>query len=178
MWKRDDATKPGEVPGPPGPAAARPSAGNVVGDRPPEAAGRPESRDTWNVGKSVVVTGELSGNENVFIEGQVEGKIELRNHVLTVGPNGKIKAQVVARQVVVLGEVVGNITATEKVAIQDNGAVDGDLVAPRVAIAEGAHFRGSIDMQRRSAPTAATAGTTARPAAKAASAATGKPPRS
>src|SRR6185369_13646664 len=82
------------------------------------------------------------------IEGQVEGKIELRQNVLTIGPNGKIKAQVFAKSVIVLGEVVGNVTASEKVDIRDNGSVDGDLVSPRVAIAEGAHFRGSIDMQR------------------------------
>jgi cytoskeletal protein CcmA (bactofilin family) len=68
--------------------------------------------------------------------------------VLTIGPNGKIKAQVFAKAVIVLGEVIGNVTASEKVDIRDNGSVDGDLTSPRVAIAEGAHFRGSIDMQR------------------------------
>jgi cytoskeletal protein CcmA (bactofilin family) len=96
----------------------------------------------------VVIKGELSGSEDLTIEGQVEGKIELRGNVLTIGPNGKIKAQVFAKSVIVLGEVVGNVTASEKVDIRDNGSVDGDLVSPRVAIAEGAHFRGSIDMQR------------------------------
>jgi cytoskeletal protein CcmA (bactofilin family) len=101
-----------------------------------------------NIGKSVVIKGELSGSEDLTIEGQVEGKIELRQNVLTIGPNGKIKAQVFAKSVIVLGEVTGNVTASEKVDIRDNGSVDGDLVSPRVAIAEGAHFRGSIDMQR------------------------------
>lgn len=101
-----------------------------------------------NIGKSVVIKGELSGSEDLAIEGQVEGKIELRQNVLTIGANAKIKAQVFAKQVVVLGEVVGNITASEKVDIRDNGSVDGDIASPRVAIAEGAHFRGSIDMQR------------------------------
>jgi cytoskeletal protein CcmA (bactofilin family) len=106
-------------------------------------------RDVVNIGKSVVIKGELSGSEDLTIEGQVEGKIELRQNVLTIGPNGKIKAQVFAKSVIVLGEVVGNVTASEKVDIRDNGSVDGDLVSPRVAIAEGAHFRGSIDMQRQ-----------------------------
>ena len=101
-----------------------------------------------NIGKSVVVKGELNGSEDLTIEGQVEGKIELRQNVLTIGPNGKIKAQVFAKSVIILGEVTGNVTATEKVDIRDNGSVDGDIAAPRVAIAEGAHFRGSIDMQR------------------------------
>jgi cytoskeletal protein CcmA (bactofilin family) len=100
------------------------------------------------LGKSVVIKGELSGSEDLVIEGQVDGKIELRQHVLTVGANGKIKAQVFAKTVIVLGEIIGNVTASEKVDIRDNGSVEGDLVSPRVAIAEGAHFRGSIDMQR------------------------------
>jgi cytoskeletal protein CcmA (bactofilin family) len=101
-----------------------------------------------NIGKSVVIKGELTGSEDLTIEGHVEGKIELRQNVLTIGPNGKIKAQVFAKAVIILGEVTGNVTATEKVDLRDNGSVDGDIAAPRVAIAEGAHFRGSIDMQR------------------------------
>jgi cytoskeletal protein CcmA (bactofilin family) len=108
-------------------------------------------RTTVNIGKSVVIKGELSGSEDLTIEGQVDGKIELRQNVLTIGPNGKIKAQVFAKSVVILGEVTGNVTASEKVDIRDNGSVDGDIAAPRVAIAEGAHFRGSIDMQRSGA---------------------------
>jgi len=69
--------------------------------------------------------------------------------VLTIGPNGRIKAQVFAKAVIVLGEVTGNVTASDKVDIRDNGSVDGDIISPRVAIAEGAHFRGSVDMQRK-----------------------------
>jgi cytoskeletal protein CcmA (bactofilin family) len=114
-----------------------------------------------NIGKSVVIKGELSGSEDLTIEGQVEGKIELKDNILTIGTNGKIKAQVFAKTVIVLGEVVGNITASEKVDIRDNGSVDGDITSPKVAIAEGAHFRGAIDMNRGSAA-ASTA--TSRPA--------------
>ncbi|HEX6163880.1 MAG TPA: polymer-forming cytoskeletal protein [Vicinamibacterales bacterium] len=101
-----------------------------------------------NIGKSVVIKGELSGSEDLTIEGHVEGRIDLKGNVLTIGPNGKIKAEVFAKSVVVLGEVTGNVTASEKVDIRDNGSVDGDIASPRVAIAEGAHFRGSVDMQR------------------------------
>ena len=108
-------------------------------------------RDNVNIGKSVVIKGELNGSEDLTIEGQVEGTIQLKEHVLTIGPNGRIKAQVFAKAVIVLGEVIGNVTASEKVDIRDNGSVDGDIVAPKVAIAEGAHFRGSVDMQRRAA---------------------------
>jgi cytoskeletal protein CcmA (bactofilin family) len=110
-----------------------------------------------NIGKSVVIKGELNGSEDLTIEGHVEGKIELKDHVLTIGPNGKIKATVFAKSVIVLGEVNGNVTASEKVDIRDNGSVDGDIISPRVAIAEGAHFRGSVDMQRKGAPQQAQA---------------------
>jgi cytoskeletal protein CcmA (bactofilin family) len=151
MWKRDEAVKPTGSASP-APAPAPPSA------QPPAAeAARPQStassdhrleKSTVNIGKSVVIKGELNGSEDLTIEGTVEGKIELRQNILTIGPNGKIKAQLFAKSVIILGEVTGNVTATEKVDIRDNGSVDGDIAAPRVAIAEGAHFRGSIDMQR------------------------------
>lgn len=153
MWKRDEAVKP-TTPSGTGPAHA-PSAG-----APPAAEAARTSpttshdpqrgleRTAVNIGKSVVIKGELNGSEDLTIEGQVDGKIELRQNVLTIGPNGKIKAQIFAKSVIILGEVTGNVTATEKVDIRDNGSVDGDIAAPRVAIAEGAHFRGSIDMQR------------------------------
>jgi len=122
-------------------------AGDAAAPRPPEPK-RQLERDTVNIGKSVVIKGELNGSEDLTIEGQVEGKIELRQNILTIGPNGKIKAQVFAKAVIVLGFLSGNAAATEKVDIRDNGSVDGDIAAPRVAIADGAHFRGSIDMQR------------------------------
>ena len=101
-----------------------------------------------NIGKSVIIKGDLSGSEDLTIEGQVEGKIELRQNMLTIGPNGKIKAAVFAKAVVIQGEVQGDITASERIDIRDAGSVDGDLSAPRIAIADGAHFRGSIDMQK------------------------------
>jgi cytoskeletal protein CcmA (bactofilin family) len=144
MWKRDEAVKP-VSPQPAAPAA--PVAPTQSAASQPEP--RRIERDVVNIGKSVVIKGELNGSEDLTIEGHVEGKIELKDHVLTIGPNGKIKAQVFAKSVIVLGEVNGNVTATEKVDIRDGGSVDGDIVSPRVAIAEGAHFRGAVDMQRK-----------------------------
>jgi cytoskeletal protein CcmA (bactofilin family) len=99
-----------------------------------------------SIGKSIVINGELSGSEDLTIEGRVDGKIELRDHVLTVGSNGRIKAQVSAKAIVVLGQVTGNLNATEKVDIKESGSVEGD------AIADGSHFRGSIDMQKKDQP--------------------------
>ena len=146
MWKRDEAVRPASghtaAPQPSGPTAGVPSP-RV------EATQHTMEKDIVNIGKSVVIKGELNGSEDLTIEGHVEGTIQLREHVLTIGPNGRIKAQVFAKSVIVLGEVTGNVTASDKVDIRDNGSVDGDIVAPRVAIAEGAHFRGSVDMQRK-----------------------------
>jgi len=105
-----------------------------------------------SIGKSIVINGELSGSEDLTIEGRVDGRIELRDHVLTIGANGRITAQVAAKSIIVLGHVTGNLAASEKVDIRESGSVEGDIVAPRVAIADGSHFRGSIDMQRREPP--------------------------
>jgi cytoskeletal protein CcmA (bactofilin family) len=148
MWKRDESVRPAAPAAPPAPSQApqaptAPGTGTTSGHVTGQTA-----RDVVNIGKSVVIKGELNGSEDLTIEGHVEGKIELKDHVLTIGPNGKIRAEVFAKAVIVLGEVVGNVTATEKVDIRDAGSVDGDIVSPRVAIAEGAHFRGSVDMQQ------------------------------
>jgi cytoskeletal protein CcmA (bactofilin family) len=132
-------------------------------------------KDIVNIGKSVVIKGELNGSEDLTIEGHVEGTIQLREHVLTIGPNGRIKAQVFAKAVIVLGEVTGNVTASDKVDIRDNGSVDGDIIAPRVAIAEGAHFRGSVDMQRKAGSAQPQAAKPAAPATAAQAAAPAQP---
>ena len=153
MWKRDESVKPAT---PPVPAPAVPAA--PAASMPPATSERRTQQlqgENVNIGKSVFIKGELSGSEDLTIEGNVEGKIELRDNILTIGPNGKIRAEVFAKSVVVLGEVSGNVTASEKVDIRDNGSVDGDIISPRVAIAEGAHFRGSVDMQRAGAKPAA-----------------------
>ena len=148
MWKRDEAVRQPAVPTNEPAAVAAPTA--------PAQTPRPDvtrsqmGRDIVNIGKSVVIKGELNGSEDLTIEGHVEGKIELRDHVLTIGPNGKIKAELFAKSVVVLGEVIGNVSASEKVDIRENGSVEGDITSPRVAIAEGAHFRGAVDMANKS----------------------------
>ena len=168
MWKRDESVKPTTPPPPATPATPAPAAPAAAAPAVQHSDVRnPQiERDKVNIGKSVVIKGELSGSEDLTIEGHCEGRIELRDNVLTIGPNGKIRAEVFAKSVIVLGEVTGNVTASEKVDIRDNGSVDGDIISPRVAIAEGAHFRGSVDMQR--GPAKVAAGPTkleARPAA-------------
>jgi cytoskeletal protein CcmA (bactofilin family) len=148
MWKRDEAVRPASGQPTAAPQPPAPTPAGAPGPRPTEASHQME-KDIVNIGKSVVIKGELNGSEDLTIEGHVEGTIQLKEHVLTIGPNGRIKAQVFAKSVIVLGEVTGNVTASDKVDIRDNGSVDGDIISPRVAIAEGAHFRGSVDMQRK-----------------------------
>ena len=136
MWKQNEAVNP-----PSGPSG-------TPGAFTPPPASHTRSERHAPIGPSVVIKGELHGNEDLTIEGVVEGTIELREHVLTIGPHGRIKAQVVAKSVVVLGQVTGDVTALEKVDIREKGSVDGDLAAPRLAIAAGAHFCGRVDMQK------------------------------
>ena len=99
-----------------------------------------------NMGQSVVIKGELSGGEDLTLDGTVEGKVSLPGHVLTVGANSRIDAEVVAKVLVVLGTVKGDVTVKEKFELRAGGTVEGTLNAPKVAIAEGAHFNGKIEM--------------------------------
>src|SRR5262245_32286741 len=157
MWRREEPARPTSSPSS---SAQTPSyspvqsGGNDLTKSQTQTQKEPRTmnEELASIGKSIVINGELSGSEDLTIEGRVDGKIELRDHVLTVGPNGRIKAQVSAKAVVVLGQVTGNLTATEKVDIKENGSVEGDIIAPRVAIADGSHFRGSIDMQKKDQP--------------------------
>jgi len=111
-----------------------------------------------NIGQSVQINGELTGQEDLIIDGHIDGKIMLKDHQLVVGPNGRVNAEVQAKSVQVNGEVTGNITADDKVEISSSGSVNGDICAPRVALADGSSFKGSIDMGRK--PTSSTSTTT------------------
>ena len=101
-----------------------------------------------HIGKSVLIKGELSGSEDLFIDGKVEGTIELREHNLSVGPNGQVHANINAKEVVVLGTVKGDILAVDRVEIKKSGSLRGDVVAARVVIEDGAYFKGSVDIQK------------------------------
>ncbi len=148
MWKRDEPVRPqpnvASTSSVSSADASSPASSQSVG-----AASRTLGREVVNIGKSVIIKGELSGSEDLTIEGKVDGQIALRDHVLTIGPNGRIMAKVFARSVIVMGHVTGDIVASDKVNIRENGNVQGDIAAPTIAIAEGAQFRGSIDMKKR-----------------------------
>lgn len=110
------------------------------------------------IGQSIQIEGTLTGNEDLTIEGRVHGKIDLRGHSLIIGTNGKIDAGLSAKQVIVQGEVKGNISAEDKIQITSSGSVAGDLRAPRIALDDGARFAGSVDMgAEKAAPKAEAA---------------------
>lgn len=100
------------------------------------------------LGPSVVLKGELSAEEDLLIEGQFEGTISLEKHCMTVGANGQVKAEIRARQAVILGTLTGKVVAKEKVEIRRSGHLVGDLTTGSVAIEEGAYFKGSIEILR------------------------------
>ncbi len=116
------------------------------------------------IGQSIVFKGELTGDEDLEIEGQVEGNVRLANNTLTIGSSGRLTAQVVAKSIIVIGRVKGNLTATERIEIQATGVVEGDVKAPKLNVQEGAVLNGGIDMSASasSATNASTAATTAR----------------
>jgi cytoskeletal protein CcmA (bactofilin family) len=106
-----------------------------------------------HIGKSVIIKGELSGSEDLYIDGQVEGSIELSGNRLIIGPHGQVRANVNAKGVVVQGKLDGNIRASERAELTKSAVAVGDIVAQRVAIEEGAYFKGKVDIQRDVAKT-------------------------
>ena len=151
MWKRSDSVQPVT----PTPAPEAPLR-NLPPESPPptRATTSAATGGAANIGQSVVIKGELTGSEDLVIEGRIEGKVELPQHTVTIGQHATVQAQISAKKVIVCGCVHGNITASAKVEIREQGTVEGDIVSPTVAIADGARFRGSIDMQREARDTA------------------------
>lgn len=101
-----------------------------------------------NIGRSVIIKGELTGNENLNIEGRVEGKIELKDHDLVIGPHAEITAEINAKNVTIEGSVVGNVSGGELVEIKASGSLAGNIESSRICIADGAHFKGSVNLRK------------------------------
>src|SRR5580658_8690038 len=106
------------------------------------------SAEVATIGKSVVVKGELSGSEDLVIDGEVEGSISLRGQTLTIGPNGRVRANIEAKNVIVHGRLDGDIHATERVELRKSAALTGDIATARISIEDGAFFKGGIDIQK------------------------------
>ncbi len=128
---------------------------------PAERLERMEKPKVASIGKSLQVRGELSGNEDLAIEGRVEGKIALRGFLVTIGQTGEVSAEIQAKSVVVVGLVEGDINADERVEVAATGTVVGNIRAPRVVLLDGSRFKGSIDMDTKSGPRAVVAETLA-----------------
>lgn len=108
----------------------------------------PKSGEFAHIGKSVVIKGELSGSEDLYLDGQVEGSILLKGNDLTIGPNGQVKANVDAKGVTVQGKLEGNCSASDRVDLRKSAVVMGDISAKRIAIEEGAYLKGKVDISR------------------------------
>lgn len=148
---KDDESRTSTPGFPPAPSAIRPDRGSERNQ--PAPTGKREGMA--NIGKSISIKGDLTGNEDLAIEGKVEGKVELPNNQLTVGANGIVKAEVSAKSVVVIGRVAGNVKGSERIEIQATGIVEGDVAAPRLVVAEGAVVNGSITMTKQQGAAAA-----------------------
>jgi cytoskeletal protein CcmA (bactofilin family) len=155
MWKptnqpQTTPARPGE---PASPAAPVPSAPVMASE--PAPAPRPvttTTADQATIGKSLVIKGEVTGSESLYIDGRVEGSINLSGNRVTVGRNGVVAANINAREIVVLGKVRGNLTASDRVDIRSDGSLTGDVIAARISIEDGAFFKGGIDIRKGGQP--------------------------
>ena len=151
MWKPN---QPGTGSGSQSPEPARPAtpatpsfdAGQRPAPTPPVQNASAGEQAT--IGKSLVIKGEVSGSESLYIDGKVEGYINLAGNRVTVGRNGQVAANITAREIVVLGKVRGNVTASDRVDIRSEGSLTGDVTAQRISIEDGAFFKGGIDIRK------------------------------
>jgi len=149
MWKPTNQPQTPARPEPERPVAPAPSAPAMTAE--PAPAPRPvatTTADQATIGKSLVIKGEVSGSESLYIDGRVEGSINLSGNRVTVGRNGVVAANINAREIVVLGKVRGNLTASDRVDIRSDGSLTGDVIASRISIEDGAFFKGGIDIRK------------------------------
>jgi cytoskeletal protein CcmA (bactofilin family) len=153
MWKpTNQPTTPSRPGEPERPTMSTPTSIPSVSET-PAAAPRPvaastSTADQATIGKSLVIKGEVTGSESLYIDGRVEGSINLAGNRVTVGRNGVVSANINAREIVVLGKVKGNLTASDRVDIRSDGSLTGDVVAARISIEDGAFFKGGIDIRK------------------------------
>src|SRR5437667_10967532 len=148
MWKARPDEKP--APGPATPAIT-PSTVASPSAAPRPVALRPSENfrsEVAHIGKSVLIKGELSGSEDLYLDGEVEGSVDLNQHSLTVGPHGRVRANIRAREVILHGKVEGNIQGDEKVELKKSAVLVGDISTQRITIEDGAYFKGAIDTQK------------------------------
>ncbi|MGA7081313.1 MAG: polymer-forming cytoskeletal protein [Terriglobales bacterium] len=152
MWKpTSQPATPGRPAEPERPSTSTATTAPLMGASEPAAAPRPvttTTSDQATIGKSLVIKGEVTGSESLYIDGRVEGSINLSGNRVTIGRNGVVAANISAREIVVLGKVRGNLTASDRVDIRSDGSLTGDVVAARISIEDGAFFKGGIDIRK------------------------------
>lgn len=158
MWKPSQTGQTGSInpnPTPEPPRAAPPP--------PVEAPSRPQAvtGEQATISKGLFIKGDISGSESLYIDGKVEGSVNLPGNRVTVGRNGQVAANIVAREIVVLGKVRGNMSASDRVDIRAEGSLNGDVAAARISIEDGAFFKGGIDIRKPDAKPAAQPATPA-----------------
>lgn len=157
MWKKEDTT--------PTPAPdVQPEKPQRFERAATTSAGHSGERAT--IGRSISIKGDVTGDEDLVIQGRVEGSVDLQQHAVTIGPEGEVKASVIGRIVTVEGRVEGDIQGDEQVILRSSAQVQGDITAPRVVLEDGARFRGGVDMgdiHGRSSSGASVGGGTTRP---------------
>ena len=153
MWK--PTNQPTPSPKPFSPEAERPvtpSVSSSASESTPAPVSRPSTVGTTaeqaTIGKSLVIKGEVTGSESLYIDGRVEGSINLPGNRVTVGRNGVVNANVNAREIVVIGKLKGNLQASDRVDIRNDGSLTGDVIAARISIEDGAFFKGGIDIRK------------------------------
>src|SRR6202140_509997 len=154
MWKPTNQPQtPGRPAEPERPTMNTPSAPAMMANEPlaaprPPPATTTTTADPATIGKSLVIKGEVTGSESLYIDGRVEGSISLAGNRVTIGRNGVVATNINAREMVVLGKVRGNLTASDRVDIRSDGSLTGDVVAARISIEDGAYFKGGIDIRK------------------------------
>lgn len=146
--------KTGSITPPPTPEPIRPITPAPAFETPARPA--PSTADQATIGKGLLVKGEITGSESLFIDGKVEGSVVLPGNRVTVGRNGQVAASITAREIVILGKVRGNIVASDRVDIRAEGALTGDVTAARISIEDGAYFKGGIELRKAESKTPIT----------------------
>ena len=146
MWKPTQTGTPNSNPTPE-PSRPTPPA-PAYESTPNRAPAAGASGEQATIGKGLSIKGEINGSESLYIDGKVEGSVNLPGNRVTVGRNGQVAASITAREIVVLGKVRGNVTATDRVDIRAEGSLSGDVAAARISIEDGAFFKGGIDIRK------------------------------
>jgi len=159
MWKPNQpgSINPNPSPEPPRPAPAPPPT-SLAFEAPSRTPSPPVTGEQATIGKGLFIKGEINGSESLFIDGKVEGSVNLPGNRVTIGRNGQVAANITAREIVVLGKVRGNVNATDRVDIRAEGSLSGDVAAARISIEDGAFFKGGIDIRKPDAKPAPAAG--------------------